>query len=1042
MGSLQDWVTTTAGKTIENGAPAPVVYPDWSREGYPNLPNYIGLKLELAKNLLRSMIKAVARYQRWVGRMGWTEIAKDPAHFFDPMRLPRGLDTEFGDPSKFSQVDTASWLGFLLQCQTGQILPHKRFQFALVLAGAIPIHPSESQEVSRERGTDGGKPIWMLRFAETVTKCHQVGGMEYEQPALDYANFLSAGLAYANAVCAPPDNWLSLPVAGPTIPDSVMSGTEREGHLALASLLPESQANRIVGLLDALRDHQHHIPASDPNGVYASTNPPPKTIPPSPQSNHSTGTIWLGPSYFQPPHLAPPDGTVAYFEHWQESIKNVLVHESSGTLYGGETGVILVVRSLLHLYFTFAAVRGDFPLPEDPPAGYDLTRLPINEWPRLLQWIETWTLLLNGSTAILRKTSDEHRKGLGALQQLAEDEWNISQEPAETRRHETLAEAEPVHQPVTSKKKGHGGFKSKPQHQRRTSPASEDDASTTEGESEAEDEDIDCDGLDRTRQDDESDAGQDSDHGGRDINSIGCNGDGDVSMDLDRFGVRVTPGATGSTGSSDTGTPKSGVFGRFLELTPVLPISATTPHDIVKALDANDAICQQVLFEFDAYLKDNPRMPSLLVDNALAHSRDYPTHVQPLYQVLFLHKAAWKRAEAAAPIVFDHAQKVMLAFRDGIHLSLTAQGILERSAFPDSGLTALGFAKRLSKSKALLIELRWTFKELVAFHDLATKWHDMLGGWMGSSTPTDLNELVRVAQGLTDWTDEATALVSDLRSKRRSVWRKCCPAAPFDKRCGTSGMSFRFGSPSLSEEPEGLRDTLKIAKLALERGSTPTGWKTSAQDSAMKPSNTHDDASVSIATPTVGAVTDPIIPAAPVIALPSTGAAAATVICDPAAADIPAATTPSVRTAMATPAPDATTGLGPTPVATLVVAPVEAVPVPTPEISRQPSPIPIILSAATTSEKRASKRSRDEVEPATRRVSGRIAAANGEPLGSRTRSGVRSNTQAVIAKSASVKSTSTKCIDARSIGARKGGAKGAGAIAAGKGPVATRRGRR
>lgn len=200
--------------------------------------------------------------------MGWTEIAKDPARFFDPARLPRGLDTEFGDPSKFSQAGTADWLGFLLRCQTGQILPNKRFQFALVPAGATPIHPSESQEVSRERGMNGGKVTWMLWFAETVTKCHQVGGMEYDQPALDYANFLSAGLAYANAICAPPDNWLGLPVAGPNLPDSVMSGTEREGHLALASLLPESQAIRIIGLLDALRDHQHHIPASVRRFIY------------------------------------------------------------------------------------------------------------------------------------------------------------------------------------------------------------------------------------------------------------------------------------------------------------------------------------------------------------------------------------------------------------------------------------------------------------------------------------------------------------------------------------------------------------------------------------------------------------------------------------------------------------------------------------------------------------------------------------------------------------------------------------------------------
>lgn len=180
-----------------------------------------------------------------------------------------------------------------------------------------------------------------------------------------------------------------------------------------------------------------------------------------------------------------------------------------------------------------------------------------------------------------------------------------------------------------------------------------------------------------------------------------------------------------------------------------------------------------------------------------------------------------------------------------------------------------------------------------------------------------------------------------------------------------------------------------------------------------------------------------MIPIAPLIPPPSTGAVAAVaVICDRAATHIPpAATTPSVRAATATPAPDDTTSLGPT-------APAEAVPVPTPEISRQPSPVPVILSATTTSEKRSSKRIRDEVEPTTRRVSGRIAAANGESLGSRTRSSTQPNTQAVTAKSASMKSASTKGVDARSVGAKKGGAKGAGATAASKGPVGTRRGRK
>lgn len=189
-------------------------------------------------------------------------MGQDIPRYFDLARLPPGLETTFGDPSKFSKEATVGWLDFLLGCQTGTVPSPQRFQFALIPAGPTPIHPSESQETSREQITISGSTIWMLRFMETVTKCHQVGGMVYEQAALDYADFVSTGLAYANTVCAPPERWLGLPMAGPNVPKYVMSDTELEGLSALASLLPESQADRLTGLLDALNAHQSQIPAS------------------------------------------------------------------------------------------------------------------------------------------------------------------------------------------------------------------------------------------------------------------------------------------------------------------------------------------------------------------------------------------------------------------------------------------------------------------------------------------------------------------------------------------------------------------------------------------------------------------------------------------------------------------------------------------------------------------------------------------------------------------------------------------------------------
>jgi hypothetical protein len=277
--------------------------------------------------------------------------------------------------------------------------------------------------------------------------------------------------------------------------------------------------------------------------VYASTKPPPKIIPPSPHSKNPSDSIWLGASYYQPLHLAPHDGTIAYFEDWQEDIKTVLMHEPSGTLYGGELGVVRVVRPLIQLLLNFSAVRGDFTPIEAPPAGYDLTRLPINEWPRLLQWIDAWTLSIKNSTAILRKTSDQHRKGLDNLISSPED----IQEPVSTDEGATLPDLEPIYELSMGKKRSCGGPGSK--RKRRASTVSEDEALAVDDGSEGEEEDIDFEELDKTSQDEESDEElEEWARGHHDSSGVGRVGDD--SMESNRFGPQVVPSATVRTGKS------------------------------------------------------------------------------------------------------------------------------------------------------------------------------------------------------------------------------------------------------------------------------------------------------------------------------------------------------------------------------------------------------------------------------------------------------------------------------------------------------------
>ena len=86
--------------------------------------------------------------------------------------------------------------------------------------------------------------------------------MDYSAASHAVATFLTTGQVYANADSAPPSEWNSLPVANSSIPDPMFSNTKREQYLVMATLLPDSSKDRIVGMIRALDDHQHNIPAA------------------------------------------------------------------------------------------------------------------------------------------------------------------------------------------------------------------------------------------------------------------------------------------------------------------------------------------------------------------------------------------------------------------------------------------------------------------------------------------------------------------------------------------------------------------------------------------------------------------------------------------------------------------------------------------------------------------------------------------------------------------------------------------------------------
>ncbi|KAG8747585.1 hypothetical protein FRC11_012282 [Ceratobasidium sp. 423] len=233
-----------------------------------------------------------------------------------------------------------------------------------------------------------GKKTIVLVFEQMVMKCHHPGGMDYSNAVLRYADFVKTRLLEADDLFDVPEEWMDLPILSPDIPDPVISEMVQEDIRNISELLPSPQHELAVGILNAVIEHEKHLPTT-----------------------------------------ASPEGTVQHFETWQGGQVKNLCHGPSGTLYGEKTGVIHIVHPLIQLLFNFSTAHSDLTPLEDPPTDYDLTRLPINEWPRLQQWIQDWTTTIEASTAILCQMSEECRQGHTTLQSPTDNDEPVPHPP-------------------------------------------------------------------------------------------------------------------------------------------------------------------------------------------------------------------------------------------------------------------------------------------------------------------------------------------------------------------------------------------------------------------------------------------------------------------------------------------------------------------------------------------------------------------------------------------------------------------------------------
>ncbi|KEP50485.1 hypothetical protein V565_079090 [Rhizoctonia solani 123E] len=815
MGAFQKWYQDTANTTVDNPVPLPTVYPDYANNYIPLLPDFTGISLDPARHLMRIYINAMFRFQGAVGKVMWKEIKEALDYWIDPALLPAAFD----DPSHLALPVVLVWLDFFRQsqCQEGDVPMVPRFQFRRVPAGLNPIEKSQSQEVTREEGVYKGKKSMILVFDQPVTKCHHPDGMNYSDDSLNFAEFLNTGLTKPDLDGIDlPEEWMLLPILGTDTPEPLIPEAVEKHTRDLANRLPEAQIRVATRLLQAQDEHEAHLPATHPQGVYQGDEPPPKLIPPKPDSDSWPTSMWPHSDYFKNPLKVAYEGTIAQYEKWLEHVAKVLVHEPSGTLYGGKNGVVCVVRSLLQLLFTFSAVRGDFDPPEPMPEGYNTARFPINQWPLLLEWIEEWTTAIEASTAILQKTSGERRKGLAALRSTTNDDEPTSHDrapvfppppsPVCINSVDPTSPAESSQAPATKKStiKKRATLKSSIPKGKGKGPAlgsDEEPEASAESEDEKYSREINFEELDRTSQDEMSD----EDHG----SNIGGELD-DQFQPGDLLGIRAkynydvnlpqqTVRGTGSiTVLSNAGySPTDSVFGKFTDLPELIPSRVTTPEGVVKLILAFKVEAKQVKDRYIKFGADNPKAPNELRQQWILASKQWaPAEFQPIFQWLFTVREVWMRAQALAPLVFSQATAIGYVLREGLQFHTIADTVIRKGVFTDPLVSRDHLKELVQESKVLTVELQWILECLLQWNAFSSHhYNEMKGDFIRDRPPPTLTETAALCQATLEFRDRAMELRNTMCLNLGKLWRAQLKDYKSPKNEEVPGFYFSFGAP-------------------------------------------------------------------------------------------------------------------------------------------------------------------------------------------------------------------------------------------------------
>ncbi|QRV90348.1 cell surface glycoprotein 1 [Ceratobasidium sp. AG-Ba] len=891
---LQEQIERTGTNHVIEGPPRVRIICNFLKAMYPFYPPVPrSASVETRRGLWRNFVCIAWVFHGGSDKVPWGIISLDVESWIPAECMPE--DAVWCDPGSMNRKSLLDWERVVQRCQD----ENRPFWFRRTITGPTPIDPSLSEESRREEVERNGKTECHLIFERPVTRSHATGDLPYTAKNYSYTAYYTASQVQS----APkPDHWNDLPTIGPDTSKPIFHPDEQKTIRDLALKCPNDVGERVGKALDCLEEHEKHIPSSTSNGLWAFSGQLPPIFPRDPITqlmSNSFDPIHPPLSYLTT-SSAPHEDTFPHFIGFIETaiFGDLLCHRASKTLLGGPTGVVNVVRSLLIILFCVLAIRGDLELPGVVPLGYDKSTLPFKIYERVLEWIGTITDLLETSTEILRKTSQERSsQRYAALMSAPLFVVDESTEP-------TPDDAGPSRATPVAGRAASLSLPTKKARRSRTSRSSK--------------------GKRKRDQDEESEAQESMAGSDDDIDPKQFEGDSDGSTNAGTtYGDGNAPDMgeyatdVGSDGDSPMKSPRAAspesedesepllnaqweelstqeyplAFGEMGPLPRFYPTPYVSAAQVTAALQEMTQSATERLEEFRA-LGDSHEVVSLSDQSAaVVFAAAHPPILRPLRQLYYLRRVIWKQTATLATMTMSYCQLFLADLRSLMTTCGHGERIVRKEGL-DVSRTADTLLAQIHKAKQISAQLQFAFYEFNAYHRLATQWfHAVDPAWCTNPPLSEDDDMCAFAKLHIAWVDKAEELTQHIRTRRLEILDGL--RIPHEDSVRDEPIVwFKFGCPSRVEEPTGLRDCLKgVAGKSLKPASTErlmattdipkdkqkpgipmlsqangTGQPESTDQSTPSPSDVPSPASP-LAPTVVSAPRSPVIPAAP-LAIP------------------------------------------------------------------------------------------------------------------------------------------------------------------------------